>query len=119
MSIHNDKKLKSVLFSLIITIYFFSFYVGVAGIPGCNMTRSICDRVDDLLRIGVYVPFVQNHLAQANYYRDPLHLDLYLKNDVFLADINNERQMVRRFCVDGWMDGCVCVHMYVCMYVCT
>merc|ERR1739848_911827 len=32
----------------------------------------------------------QNHLAQANYYRDPMHLDSYLSKVHFLPYINNE-----------------------------
>jgi palmitoyl-protein thioesterase len=64
--------------------------MGVAGIPGCNMTNTICQKIDGLLYMAAYTAFVQQHLTQANYFRDPTHLDDYYANDKFLADINNE-----------------------------
>jgi palmitoyl-protein thioesterase len=64
--------------------------MGVAGLPNCNMTSKICDEVDSLLRLGAYNDFVQDHLAQVNYFRDPKHLDSYLKHGHFLVDINQE-----------------------------
>jgi palmitoyl-protein thioesterase len=64
--------------------------MGVAGLPNCNMTKEICDEVDSLLRLGAYNDFVQDHLAQVNYFRDPKHLDSYLKHGHFLVDINQE-----------------------------
>jgi palmitoyl-protein thioesterase len=64
--------------------------LGVAGIPGCNMTNTICQTIDGFLYKAAYTPFVQEHLTQANYFRDPIHLDDYYANDKFLADINNE-----------------------------
>jgi palmitoyl-protein thioesterase len=64
---------------------------GVAGLPGCSVDHEFCLKLDELIGKFVYVPFVQKHLAQANYYRDPENIDKYLANDKFLADINNER----------------------------
>jgi len=67
--------------------------MGVASLPQCNTTSAICKAVDEIL-IGhaVYDSFVQNHLAQANYYRDPKKLDTYRKQGLFLNDINNEKE---------------------------
>lgn len=66
--------------------------MGVASLPQCNTTAEICDLVDEVL-IGhaVYDSFVQEHLAQANYYRDPKKLDTYREKGKFLNDINNEK----------------------------
>lgn len=38
----------------------------------------------------VYSERVQRHILPAQYYRDPKHLQLYLRRNHFLADINNE-----------------------------
>merc|ERR1711972_1190196 len=68
--------------------------MGVAAIPKCpiNVTglRLICRSVDALAALGVYTHYVQNHLAQANYYRDPKKLETYRKQGHFLPYINNE-----------------------------
>merc|ERR1719352_223742 len=39
---------------------------------------------------GAYSSFVQNHLAQANYYREPKAIKQYLEGAHFLPYINNE-----------------------------
>jgi len=64
--------------------------MGVAGLPECNMTNLICQKIDSLLYKAAYTTFIQEHLTQANYLRDPLHLNEYYAKDKFLADINNE-----------------------------
>lgn len=64
---------------------------GVAGLPKCAMTSTICRWIDDILHLGAYIPFVQDHLAQANYLRDPMHLDQYRQGARFLPDLNNEK----------------------------
>merc|ERR1712173_579401 len=53
---------------------------------------EICKAVDEIL-VGhaVYDQFVQTHLAQANYYRDPMKLETYRAKGMFLNDINNEK----------------------------
>jgi palmitoyl-protein thioesterase len=38
-----------------------------------------------------YKPLIQDHLAQANYFRDPMKIPQYLEGDRFLASINNEQ----------------------------
>lgn len=37
--------------------------------------------------------WAQKHVAQATYWHDPLHEDIYRKKSTFLADINNERNI--------------------------
>jgi len=69
--------------------------MGVAGLPQCptNVTGLgvICRTVDWIVgHDGAYSSFVQNRLAQANYYRDPTDLATYRKNGHFLPYINNE-----------------------------
>merc|ERR1712039_939014 len=68
--------------------------MGVAAIPRCPLNVTglgvICKSVDALAALGVYTQFVQHHLAQANYYRDPRKLETYRKDGHFLPYINNE-----------------------------
>jgi palmitoyl-protein thioesterase len=66
--------------------------LGVAGIPKCSMERQICDKIDALLDLGVYTEVVQQHLAQANYYRDPMHLGVYRRGNIFLPLLNHEEE---------------------------
>lgn len=49
-----------------------------------------CKLIGALIRAGVYTTWVQNRLVQAAYYRDWVAMDRYLRQSVFLADINNE-----------------------------
>lgn len=67
--------------------------MGVAGLPRCSMNGTlggICKEVDSLVSLGAYTSFVQDRLAQANYYRDAQDLDEYRKVCQFLPYINNE-----------------------------
>jgi len=64
--------------------------LGVSGFPQCNLSASICRTIDESLGEMAYSSVVQRHLAQANYFRDPMRIDEYLKGDLFLADINND-----------------------------
>ncbi|VDK74374.1 unnamed protein product [Litomosoides sigmodontis] len=66
---------------------------GVFGLPLCPAESYICDRVRHLLEWGAYVGFVQNTVVQAQYWHDPLDEATYRQNSVFLADINNERNV--------------------------
>ena len=64
---------------------------GVYGFPRCpGESEKICDYVRKLLNMGAYVSYVQNHLAQAEYWHDPLNEKEYKAKSIFLADINNE-----------------------------
>lgn len=65
---------------------------GVFGFPNCPGEQIyFCDIVRDLLNYGAYVDFVQNFLVQAQYWHDPLDLELYVEKSQFIAEINNER----------------------------
>jgi len=68
----------------------FGMGMGVAGFPGCNMQYDFCKSLDSLLGQFAYLPVVQNHLMQANYYRDPTHMDGYRAGNQGLAQLNNE-----------------------------
>jgi len=63
---------------------------GVFGLPKCLGSNILCDEVRRLLDIGAYDDSVQNSLAQAEYWQDPLHHAQYLAKCVFLPDVNNE-----------------------------
>jgi len=63
---------------------------GVFGFPRCpGDNETICEIVRRMLNLGAYIPFVQNTLVQAEYWQDPLNEDEYLRDCVFLPDINN------------------------------
>jgi len=65
---------------------------GVFGFPRCpGQNSTLCDIVRKGLNLGAYLSFIQSSLVQAEYWKDPLHLQTYLKKSIFLADINNER----------------------------
>jgi len=65
---------------------------GVADIPDCmTVNTTICTMVEDLLAFGAYTSFVQDHVIQAQYFKDPMDYDTYLEASIFIADINNER----------------------------
>ncbi|KYQ90485.1 palmitoyl-protein thioesterase 1 [Tieghemostelium lacteum] len=66
---------------------------GVYGLPDTclSMNGTICQMVRDLLDLGVYESFVQDHLVPAEYWQDSLNYDEYLEKSVFIADINNAR----------------------------
>jgi hypothetical protein len=67
--------------------------LGVAGLPGCDATdRAVCARVDSLVALGADTAFVQQRLAQANYYRDPLRLEAYRMHNIFLPFLNHEEE---------------------------
>jgi len=64
---------------------------GVFGFPRCpGENFTLCDYARKLLTLGAYNPWVQDNLAQSNYWKDPFKLDDYLKFSKFLNDINNE-----------------------------
>mmetsp|Transcript_64434 Transcript_64434/g.119847 ORF Transcript_64434/g.119847 Transcript_64434/m.119847 type:complete len:348 (-) Transcript_64434:43-1086(-) len=69
--------------------------MGVNGLPQCPMNSTllgpVCRSIDwAVAHLGVYSGFVQDHLAQANYYRDATNLKLFREKAHFLPYINNE-----------------------------
>mmetsp|Transcript_20004 Transcript_20004/g.50763 ORF Transcript_20004/g.50763 Transcript_20004/m.50763 type:complete len:310 (+) Transcript_20004:53-982(+) len=91
---------------------------GVANVPGCNTVPSnltahtraaaagsikaaqggakavgsgACETMQTLLGKGAYLPWVRDHIVQAQYFKDPARMDEYLRSNIFLPDINNEK----------------------------
>ncbi|KAL6777646.1 hypothetical protein ACKKBG_A15070 [Auxenochlorella protothecoides x Auxenochlorella symbiontica] len=71
---------------------------GVMDVPGCwdvgggaGVAWSWCKAMQALLGHGVYYSWLQHNLLQAQYFKDPYHLDWYRETSGFLADINNDR----------------------------
>ncbi|KFM25258.1 Palmitoyl-protein thioesterase 1 [Auxenochlorella protothecoides] len=53
--------------------------------------QGVMDAMQALLGHGVYYSWLQHNLLQAQYFKDPYHLDWYRETSGFLADINNDR----------------------------
>jgi len=68
-------------------------HMGVADLPNClTVNQTICSLVQDLLAFGAYTSFVQDHVIQAQYFKDPLQYETYLEYNILIADINNEKK---------------------------
>jgi len=63
---------------------------GVGSFPHCSVDSYICRAFAELLGDLAYKPFFQEHLTQANYFRDPKKIAEYKAGVKFLADVNNE-----------------------------
>jgi palmitoyl-protein thioesterase len=65
---------------------------GVMELPGCSAATPtwMCAAVERALDAGAYVPWVQHHIVQAQYWKDPDDLEAYYERSGFLADINAE-----------------------------
>lgn len=67
---------------------------GVYGLPRCpGVSSHICDWIRKTLNAGAYSQIVQEHMVQAEYWHDPIKEDVYRNHSVFLADINQEREV--------------------------
>jgi palmitoyl-protein thioesterase len=66
--------------------------MGVGKIPHCTMTKFLCNLVDKLAKGVIYSQMVQNHLAPAGYLKDVKNYSSYIKNSIFLPDLNNEKE---------------------------
>nr|CAB3265119.1 palmitoyl-protein thioesterase 1 [Phallusia mammillata] len=66
---------------------------GVYGFPKCPSSVTFCDSLRQILNTAAYRPVVQDHLVQAEYWHDPLHVNEYLSKNIFLPDINNENKV--------------------------
>ncbi|RGB26930.1 Alpha/Beta hydrolase protein [Rhizophagus diaphanus] len=71
-------------------ITFGSQHSGVSDIPGCSNNDRLCQLMRTIARRGAYSNYARSHIVQAQYYKDPQHLDTYLQQNIFLPDINNE-----------------------------
>jgi len=66
---------------------------GVGAFPSCDPNGpngNMCTTLEELLDFGAYVPVIQNHLIQAQYWHDAMHPDKYKSKNIFLADVNQE-----------------------------
>ncbi|KAF8844414.1 alpha/beta-hydrolase [Paxillus ammoniavirescens] len=71
-------------------ITFGSQHMGISDLPVCSSVDFLCQVARRAAKAGVYSEWAQNHLVQAQYFRDPTQLLLYMSTGSFLADINNE-----------------------------
>ncbi|KAF9241649.1 Alpha/Beta hydrolase protein [Melanogaster broomeanus] len=71
-------------------ITFGSQHMGISDLPVCSPFDLLCQVARRAAKAGVYSEWAQDHLVQAQYYRDPEQLLLYMSSGSFLADINNE-----------------------------
>ena len=63
---------------------------GVYGFPGCPPgTLEFCDTLLELLEIA-YLPGIQDRLVQAQYWHDPIQVDLHRRSSQYIGPINNE-----------------------------
>jgi len=68
---------------------------GVMNAPGCRSDTAgaagkACSMMHLLLGHGAYAPWVRTNIIQAQYFKDPNDLELYLTSNIFLPDVNNE-----------------------------
>lgn len=70
--------------------------MGVAGFPNCNpsgIIPGICDTIAKVCGAAAYTSVVQNHLFQANYFRDPTRVNTTeYKSNSQIAQWNNENK---------------------------
>ncbi|KAG8213988.1 Alpha/Beta hydrolase protein [Butyriboletus roseoflavus] len=71
-------------------ITFGSQHMGISDLPLCNPFDLLCQVARRAAKAGVYSEWAQMNLVQAQYFRDPTQLSLYMSSGSFLADINNE-----------------------------
>lgn len=76
---------------------FISFHgplAGVGGLPKCDPKSSIfgifCKLIDSLSSEAAYTEYIQNNLAQSNYYREPYSIKKYMTTN-YLPCINFEK----------------------------
>jgi palmitoyl-protein thioesterase len=63
---------------------------GVAMVPNCE-SGYYCDMLTYLIDNAVYFNTTQQLINPASYWREPMMLDTFLKDSVFLPLLNNER----------------------------
>ncbi|EGF81771.1 hypothetical protein BATDEDRAFT_86823 [Batrachochytrium dendrobatidis JAM81] len=65
---------------------------GVSDIPNCaDRSDTSCSIMRSIVRTGVYWPWVQKKVVQAQYFKRYTDMEQYLSKSAFLADINNDR----------------------------
>ncbi|KAJ2726320.1 hypothetical protein GGI07_000631 [Coemansia sp. Benny D115] len=74
-------------------VTFGSPHSGVAKIPECAKdSDALCNWMRQLAARGVYSWYIRDHVIQAQYFKDPVRIDQYLKYNIFLPDINGESE---------------------------
>jgi len=76
-------------------ITFGSPHQGVYGIPDCAQAtgnEDLCELVRELLSAGAYEPWIQDLIAAAQYWHDPLNHTNYAHGSHYLALVNNEAE---------------------------
>jgi len=71
-------------------ITFGSQHMGISDIPGCSRYDFVCQAARSAAKQAIYSEWAQKNIIQAQYYRDPARIDVYLEVNAFLASINNE-----------------------------
>ena len=66
--------------------------MGVDAVPGCYQ-GIICGVLNKFVKTFVYSMVAQDWIAPAGYFRDVQNFDTYVKNSVFLANLNDEWAM--------------------------
>uniref|UniRef100_A0A0N4ZPF7 Palmitoyl-protein thioesterase 1 n=1 Tax=Parastrongyloides trichosuri TaxID=131310 RepID=A0A0N4ZPF7_PARTI len=70
---------------------------GIYGFPYCVGPTRLCRYVKTLLNYGAYTGFVQRNVVQAQYWHDPKQDDEYKTYNIFLADLNNENEINKKY----------------------
>ena len=66
-------------------------HMGVDRIPHCwDYDKWLCKFSNQVIKALVYLPFVQDHVSPAGYFRDVLQIDKYEQSSVFLPPLNND-----------------------------
>ncbi|CAD6577006.1 MAG: hypothetical protein TREMPRED_001838 [Tremellales sp. Tagirdzhanova-0007] len=66
-------------------------HYGIAEpIPCPSPPTLTCLLAGRAARAGIYRPWAQTHLVQAQYYRDPARMDEFLRSNTFIRDLNAE-----------------------------
>lgn len=91
---------------------------GVFGVPNFNSWCAVEDCpwlafiFDQLLSLPYIGRELQENFSFAAYWKDPLNLEGYLKNNIFLADINNEREVKNA----TYRERIEALHSYILVY---
>ena len=68
---------------------------GVYGVPDCEIATGsyeLCVLVREILSAGAYEPWVQDLVAPAQYWNDPLNHTNYVQGSHYLGVVNNEKE---------------------------
>jgi len=80
-------------------VMFGSPHQGIFGIPKCQSYLrfdSLCQMLKAFISKGVFLPWIQDFVAPAQYWHDPSDHPSFLAGSQFLADLNNEREEKNR-----------------------